>query len=114
MSIFHGAISGSVMGCPRRGLSCAKATAAKADTIETTSMFLGSDDIAHLPSFSDRPALDTIVVLHEGIRMYAACNADLLDSRLHITRAVHHAALKHREPAIPIPWHSESGQALFE
>src|SRR6187551_1096805 len=112
--MFQGAMSASLIGLPKCGLSCALAAAAMPASTPAARMTLRRDDIAHLPFFGDRPALYPVVMLHERVRVDAAMGADLLDRRLDVTVAVERAALQYRQPAVPVPRRLEGRQAFVQ
>src|SRR5687767_8831074 len=140
MSMFQAAISASLIGLPKRGLSASGCTGcgpelpiqmpvedfagallpamfrfaqeitARAPATTANAALSLADDIAHLPIGVDGPRLDRGDVLHEAADR--ALLLHLLHGRLHVTGAVDRAAHQHCGLAVPVPRRLEAREAL--
>src|SRR5262249_44566855 len=118
-SMFHAAMSASLMGCPNPAAGGPGAVAGGgvvAQAAARTSAVIKAarlrDRILDLAGRAHGPGEDTVVVLHE-----AADGADLrdvLDGRLHVPGAVHRAARDHGGAPVPLPAVAEAREHLVE
>src|SRR5688572_29154393 len=140
MSMFQAAISASLIGLPKRGLSASGCTGCgpelpiqmpfedfagallpprfaqeitvRAPATTANRALSLADDIAHLPIGVDGPRLDRVVVLNEAHDR--ALFLDVLHGRLHVAVAVDRAAHQHRGLAVPVPRRLEAREALVQ
>src|SRR5688572_23410167 len=140
--MFQAAISASLIGLPKRGLSASGCTGCgpvlpiqmpfedfagalpppmlrfaheitvRAPATAANAALSLADDIAHLPSGVDGPRLDRVVVLHEADD--GALLLNVLHGRLHVAVAVDRAAHQHRRLAVPVPRRLEAREALVQ
>src|SRR5262245_22487621 len=116
--MFHAAMSASVTGLPRPGVSASAAPAPKPSPSATASSDLCIDMLD--PSLAvDAPAGDAVVVLvgeGEGARQrllgLPARRDELGAQRLHVATFVPRAALQDHRLAVPAPRHAETGERL--
>src|SRR5262245_9068273 len=107
-SMFQPAISRAVGVRPRLYV-CA---CANDDTMQVaTRMLRSSVDIGQLPTASNLPALDGVVVV---LRRVAALRDELRTRGLDVTRAVHCATLQDRLAAVPHPWQPKANSRAVE
>src|SRR2546429_676983 len=121
--MFHAAMSASVMGLPRPGVSALAVPAPKAPAAKARATAAAKRDLRvdmlDPPVAVDAPAGDAVVVLvGEAQRVgdwlvgLSPRRHELGPQRLHVAAFVPGAALQHDRLAIPAPRHAEARERL--
>src|SRR5262245_50490939 len=117
MSMFHAAMSASVIGLPSFGASAAMAADPKARTSPAASVLRVK--MLDLPVAADTPAREAVVVLvgeHQRVGDWllglAAQRDELLAQRLSVAGLIPRSALQHGGLAVPAPRHLEAHERL--